>query len=157
MSTQAPEPGERCRQAIGSISDYIYLAPQEYERALRQISPEQAHLLGVYWLHCEVCNGGFHQFFWNPTGIVAPEAALGLRALGLGDFAALVEEALTFWGTPYPRECSRRQQILDAITGSVRAEFDPFFKLDDPFYELLDAEPDRYWQAADEYARRVIG
>jgi hypothetical protein len=42
---------------------------REYAR-----TPETArNLLSAHWCQSEVCNGGLHQFFFNPTGVLAPE------------------------------------------------------------------------------------
>ena len=35
------------------------------------------HLFAAHWCMSEVYNGGFHQFFHNSTGVLAPEAAAG--------------------------------------------------------------------------------
>ncbi|WP_075091299.1 DUF4375 domain-containing protein [Planctomyces sp. SH-PL14] len=46
-----------------------------YQKSLSSLSPEESHLALVSWCDTEVCNGGFHQFFLNSTGMVAPEAS----------------------------------------------------------------------------------
>jgi hypothetical protein len=52
---------------------------REYAR-----TPEAArNLLTAHWCQSEVCNGGPHLFFFNPTGVLAPEAAIGYEAIGL--------------------------------------------------------------------------
>ena len=38
-------------------------------------------LLTTHWVVSEVCNGGFHQLFTNPTGVLVPEAVTGFRSM----------------------------------------------------------------------------
>jgi hypothetical protein len=46
-------------------------------------APQDAALLyAAHFCQSEVCNGGFFQFFFNSTGILAPEAVNGFRAIG---------------------------------------------------------------------------
>ena len=126
--------------------------------------PEAArHLLCAHWLYSEVCNGGFHQFFTNPTGVLAPEAVDGLRALGLGDLAAIAAEALRFFPTPYPREQDTRSALLDAFADQSTPgdqddeSWSPFSPLDDRFYDGLQLGgpgEDRFVEAANAYAER---
>ena len=128
----------------------IYDGPKIFLSQFRKVTPQVGNLFAAHWLYSEVCNGGFHQFFSNPTGILAPEAVEGFRAIGLDDCAAVIEEAIQFFGKGYPREQEERSEILDSIEGSEEEEWNPFFKLDDRFYKLV--EGDRFLKAADEYA-----
>jgi uncharacterized protein DUF4375 len=90
------------------------------------------------------------QFFLNPTGVLAPEAAHGFQALGLEACAAIVREAIGFFGEPYPRDQEERCARLDAVRGATRTEWDPFHALDDRFHAALgsfDETADRYLDA----------
>jgi hypothetical protein len=101
-----------------------------------------------------VCNGGFHQFFANSTGVLAPEALAGFRAIGLEEEAAALAEAMEQLGTPYPREREERwDRVRNVKRGS--SEGRPFSSLDERFYDCLDREEDRWVQAADAYASKV--
>ena len=103
-------------------------------------------------------NGGFHQFFSNPTGVLAPEAAGAYRRLELPDLAEIVEEAMAFWGTPYPREQGDRQGRLVWQPTTPREEWDPFFALDERFYAACGRDADglysgtRLYDALDAFA-----
>jgi hypothetical protein len=114
-------------------------------------------LFAAHWCQSEVCNGGFHQFFKNPSGVLAPEAAAGFQAIGMPKCASVISKAMQFFGTPYPRNQVDRQKALSAIPGESRAEWDPFFKLDDVFYELLDNEAGGFAAAADLYSATIQG
>jgi hypothetical protein len=109
------------------------------------------HLFAAHWCQSEVCNGGFHQFFTNSTGVLAPEALAGFKAIGVIEWASLLEEAMRFFGEPYPREREVREERLSKVSGKEREHWDPFFALDDRFYEWKHAEDDE--RAADAYAR----
>ena len=128
----------------------IYDDPETFLNQFRKVQSSVGHLFAAHWLYSEVCNGGFHQFFSNSTGVLAPEAAEGFRAIGLDDCAAVIEEAIQFFGRNYPREQEERNEILDGIEGNEEEEWNPFFKLDARFYKLV--EGDRFLKAADEHA-----
>src|SRR5262249_40500524 len=104
------------------------------------------HLFASHWCQSEVRNGGFHQFFSNSTGILAPEAAAGFRAIGLEACASLLEEAMKHFGSPYPREREVRSENLE------RDERDPFGPVDDRFLDAIADEG--YERAADDFASR---
>ena len=129
----------------------IYDAPKTFLNQFRKVKSQVGNLFAAHWLYSEVCNGGFHQFFSNPTGVLAPEAADGFRAIGLEDCATVIEEAIQFFGNSYPREQEKRNEILDNVQGSEAEEWNPFFKLDDRFYKFA-VEEDRFLKTADEYA-----
>jgi hypothetical protein len=122
--------------------------------------PEAArNLLTAHWLYSEVCNGGFHQFFTNPTGVLAPEAVDALRVLGLPRLAEISAEAVAFFPTPYPRDQMTRIARLESHSdGSGRDEdgWNLFSAQDERFYSFLELnEPedeDRFVTAADAYA-----
>lgn len=133
----------------------IYDGPAAFLEDFARLRPELGHLFAARWCEAEVCNGGFHQFFTNPTGVLAPEAARGFRAIGLVKCAAIVEQAMTFFGPVYPRDQDKRLGALKQVHGDRRDEWDPFFDLDRQFFELLDTENGGFLHAADDYAERV--
>ena len=133
----------------------IYGTPDEFLSQLAALSPPQRHLLACHWCQSEVCNGGFHQFFTNPTGVLSPEAAEGFRTIGMPECARVVEAAMAFFGSPYPRGRGERERALADAPGEERQAWDPFFFLDDEFYDLLGSESGGFTGAADTYAARV--
>src|SRR5262249_34399886 len=102
-----------------------------------------------------VCNGGFHQFFSNSTGVLAPEALQAFRAMGLPEWGACLEEAMRFFGSTYPRDRSVRDQLLAQVTGKASRERDHFRNVDDRFFAWLRAEGDPWELAADTYASTI--
>lgn len=132
----------------------IYGGPIVFLQGFEQLPEPARHLFAVWWCDSEVCNGGFHQFFSNSTGVLAPEALEGFRATGLAECAELVDVALSKFHEPYPRAHEARHAALQAITlpGEEREQWDPFYELDDRYYAAKKRE--RFYQKLDEFARR---
>jgi hypothetical protein len=126
--------------------------PAEFVRRFRRIRPEIGHLYAAHWCQSEVCNGGFHQFFSNTTGLLAPEALEGFRAIGMTDWAGILAEAMKHFDTPYPRDRDNRKQSLPMPQRRPREEWDPFCELDHRFFQSTGDWND----AADAYAGRAI-
>jgi hypothetical protein len=97
-------------------------------------------LFATHWTQSEVQNGGLGQFFSNDTGILAPEAVEGFRALGMPQTAETLTEAMRQFGEEYPRDRNAR----DLVTPSI--------KIEDRFAELLEEEAEGFWKAADRFA-----
>jgi hypothetical protein len=151
--TTAPRPGARYWAAVESIWDAIdiYGNPVSFLRQIRAVKPMAGHLFAAHWCQSEVRNGGFHQFFGNPTGILAPEAVAGFAAIGIFEWAEILAEAMTFFGTPYPRERNKRMSMLPRGPGK-RECWDPFYQLDERFYSWLRHDGDRWARVADQFA-----
>jgi hypothetical protein len=128
-----------------------YESADEFLRQFRSVRPEAGHLYAAHWCQSEVCNGGLHQFFFNTTGLLAPEALKGFRAIGIGPLAQILKDAMGYFGEPYPRDRSVRNEMLPARSGS-RKDWDPFYNLDTRFFESVD----RWESAANAYAERSI-
>lgn len=154
MSVSTPEPGKRYWRELEPFwtTVSIYRGPEVFRKEFSRLRPEIGVLFAARWLHSEVYNGGFHQFFSNPTGVLAPEAYAAFHALKLDEAAVLIRRAMSFFGPIYPREQEDRCVMLDSIPGDTRLEFDPFFPLDPLYYELLPPETQRFALAADAFA-----
>lgn len=99
-----------------------------------------------HFCQSEVCSGGFEQLFWNPTGVLAPEAVEGFREIGLPQLAALIESAIDLLGPPYPRvirmneslACRRSRKVLSMLLTR------PFLLSSSQRREALKLRPNRY-------------
>ena len=155
--TPSPEPGDRAWAAIepfwGAVD--IYGSPDDFRETSRVVPERVGLLLAIRWLDSEVRNGGFHQFFQNSTGVLAPEALEGLLALGAQETAMVVSEAVARFGSSYPRDRERRLSSLRELEreGDERSEWDPFFELDQIYYEVSDREG--LHERADRFAPEV--
>ena len=104
-------------------------------RLIEGIPPKAVHLFSVHWLHLEVHNGGFWQYFFNSTSTSMPEAVAGFRAIGMPQVAELVERAAAKLGPEFPLDKDERR----CIVGMPDDRMD-FHKYDCCFYELADTE-----------------
>jgi len=149
--------GDLVRHAIDRLWDAcdIYSDRAALRSVLDLATPGQIAVYAIFWTHAEVSNGGFHQYFHNATGILAPEALDGLRRIGALRFAELLERAMRRFprGAP-PTDNARRRDDLDSITdGAFRGLDEAFFELDrhDDLLELVAdhvrAHPDEFFEA----------
>jgi hypothetical protein len=82
----------------------IYNGPQGFESSIHNAPRPAVLLYAAHFCQSEVHNGGFLQFFWNDTGVLAPEAVEGYSVIGMPTLASLLREAASVLGTQYPRE-----------------------------------------------------
>ena len=130
----------------------FYDGRQEWLRSIKDVPVRAVHLFAVHWLHSEVCNGGFWQYFHNSTGTSAPEAVDGFAAIGMPEVSTLIANAMRKLGEPYPGEKEERVEIVGARDN--RMDFD---ELDRAFYDLaatsdFSREPPKFVAFADRYA-----
>jgi hypothetical protein len=105
---------------------------EPFREQMAELTPGQLTVYATTWLDREVCNGGFEQFFENPTGVLGPEALRGFKAIGMYEAAAAVQKAFDFYGMdPYPREHDERQDKLEDFV----ADEDALEALDDAYLE----------------------
>ena len=72
--------------------------------------------------------------------------------MGLSEWATVLDEAMQFFGKPYPRERADRLDRLAEFSrpkGGTRQEWDPFYDLDEQFYKFWDC----WEETANLYAR----
>lgn len=113
------------------------------------------HLYCVHWAHIEIFNGGFWQYFFNSTGVTAPEARDGFKAIGMPAVATLLQNAMDRVGTPYPFDRETRQKFV----GDPDDRMD-FSTEDELFYEAADTprvfrRVPRFVPFADAYAKAL--
>lgn len=137
----------------------IYDGPEAFLSGFAAMSEASRHLFAAHWLQSEVCNGGFGQFFGNSTGVLAPEAAAGFRAIGLPRLAAIVDEAIAWFGDVYPREWDVRQAALETFEeahGYGHGSDCPRCSIEDRFYNLMANEAGGFDTAADTFAALAV-
>jgi hypothetical protein len=102
--------------------------------------PEGLQMVFATWLvESEVSNGGFPQYFWNPSGEFAVEALYGYRMLGAQRHAATLETALA----TYIRERPQLERFRGGGTAedfAAWAAFSALATLDWQFWSLATAE-----------------
>jgi hypothetical protein len=86
MSSEEPEfgSGQLYWSLIEPVWDEIeiYSGPEEFSRTFAGVPRSAGLLFAAHFCQSEVCNGGFNQFFSNSTGVLAPEAIEGFKAIG---------------------------------------------------------------------------
>ena len=127
----------------------IYDGPIVFRAGFDAIPAAAQHLFAAHWLQSEVCNGGFTQFFANSTGVLAPQAEVAFRALGMPETAALVARAMRWFGPVYPLDRKARNDQLDAFDDDKDSEIE---SVDERFFELWDAEAGGFDEAASRFA-----
>jgi hypothetical protein len=155
------KPGERSWKLVAPhwYSVDVHDQPSVVLSQLAALRPPSKNLLAAYWLFSEVENGAFPQFFWNSTGVLAPEALAAFRELGLAEAAVAIEKAMHLFGDPYPRDDAARQEILGPIW-NPRAHYDEellesLLDLTEQFYDALGKKLRLFYEAADAYAERA--
>ncbi|WAJ72457.1 DMP19 family protein [Catenovulum adriaticum] len=108
----------------------FYDSPELYLLQYESVDPISAQMYVLYWCQAEVLNGGLAQFFANSTGVIAPEAALALRSIGMLKMAEKLEIAMKLFGEVYERNRSKRISILSNIEEQLDL-------LDDDFIDQL--------------------
>jgi hypothetical protein len=133
----------------------IYDGPEAFLATYQGLPVLQRVLYAAHFCESEISNGGLHQFFFNDTGVLAPEALEAFRILRLEAAAHTLGEAMSFFGDAYPRDRATRVEQLANIPGEDREEWDPFFQLDDRFYESLGAGHRTLFDRLDTFAKEA--
>lgn len=136
--------------------------PKVFLKRFSELTEPQKILFPTHWFYSEVGTDGFHGFFNLYTGMFAPEAVLGFKTFGLNDIVDVIEEAMSFFGNPYPRETETREELLDLFEEENDGIWDPFVKLEDKYYELLKldgislSKNDHFGVAVGNYAKNFL-
>jgi len=105
----------------------IYDGVEILQAGLALATEKQRHFYAIWWTISEVRNGGFHQYFANATGIVAPIALQGFRMLGESRAtAALAEASRPFEGGPIAHR-AHRMEVLEDLPRNAFEEQDNVF------------------------------
>jgi hypothetical protein len=124
--------------------------PHEFLQEFHAVPREVGHLYAAHWCHSEVCNGGLRQFFWNSTGLLAPESRDGFRGIGIAELSDVLDAALEHFGDPYERDKGEREAMLEIEEWRGNDLVDALAVLSERFFNAADT-----WEpAADAYAER---
>jgi hypothetical protein len=108
-----------------------------YDEILQWKKPQQVIYL-VWTLEAQVGNGGFNQFYYNPSGRfykLLPEA---LEVVGAYKFAQLTAEANQTYEKEYGNITRHQDGTLEGFSKSY--DDNPLDKYDDKFYDLYKTE-----------------
>ena len=129
----------------------IYDGGETFVSQFARVTNRQQVLFATHWAQSEILNGGLGQFFSNSTGVLAPEAVDGFRKLGMPKCASAIEEAMRFFGEPYPRDSGIRQGILEQFFAQHEDEI-PLLESEDIVAVEIEAENGGFETAANQYA-----
>jgi len=116
----------------------IYDGPEVFQAGLSQHPLEVQNLLAVHWCMSEVCNGGLDQFFFNSTGVLAPEAVRGFQAIGMDELSECLAQAMGLLGTTYPRDSTERDEAMEKLYDHQNGAVELWDQLDNRFFEKVD-------------------
>ena len=131
----------------------LYEGPEKFLADFENVSHLHQTLFAAYWLQAEILNGGLKQFFSNDTGVLAPEAVSACQTLGMSQLAQKIEEAMAWFGKPYPRDRETRESALVVYTKQHPDDECPFSALDEVVGNLIYDEPPGLEQAALRFVR----
>jgi hypothetical protein len=69
------------------------ILPKEEAIGYSELSERERTVFNVSWLDTEVNNGGFHQFFWNPSGDRTSDTLRSLAMIGAEYTKSLLQRA----------------------------------------------------------------
>jgi Domain of unknown function (DUF4375) len=104
----------------------------------------------LHWTSAEVCNGGFHQFFTNPTGMLTREAIAGAYLIGASEYGKAIERAASVFEGDVPLIQDERRSRLAHLTTE---ESQRLTAADERWYDLL-RDPTT---ALESYAGKYVG
>lgn len=132
---------------VGALWDVIdfYEGPEVFLKTYNSVPRGSGLIFAAHYCQWDVCSGGFEQFFWNPTGVLAPEAVEGFREIGLPQAAAVTEAAMELLGPSYPRDRGKRKSRLAQLPQGA------FDVLDETFFASIKLESGGFRAAASRY------
>ena len=137
--------------------------PDTFAKTFSAVPRSVGLLYAAHFCQSEVCNGGFTQFFWNSTGVLAPEAVEGFEAIGQPHVADVLQRAMNMLGSPFRRDRAARWSALNALRNKQpRSAENPRYKnidsfrtLEREFYSLHASEAGGFENAANAYANVI--
>jgi hypothetical protein len=136
----------------------IYDGEEIFLRGLHDYPDWVSDLLALHWFLSEVLNGGLSQFFLNSTGVLAPEVVIAFNRLGQTEGAAIVQEAINFFGETYPRDREKRNEIIisQARNHAQKEGFDTheesyFASLEERLFDIAGLGLNKLYDAMNEY------
>jgi hypothetical protein len=100
---------------------------EAYEKSLACFSEAQRLVWAILWYNSEVHNGGHEQFFSNSTGMVWPEALVGLKRIGRGDLVRILSEAVSRFPSTPSRDREEREEQMSVAAVSFEGLDEEFW------------------------------
>ncbi|MGI9533149.1 DMP19 family protein [Lutimonas sp.] len=106
---------------------------KEEKDGLQSLTKTERFISAIHGMTMEVNNGGFHQFFFNSTGVFTYDLVPALKAINSIEFKKIAVKALEIFGKIPSLDESTRYKHLDQLTHED--EIDPWEVCDGEYYE----------------------
>jgi hypothetical protein len=100
-----------------------------FERTKGNVPRSSLVLFAAHFCLSEVWNGGLMQFFWNSTGILAPEAIEGFQVIGMPKLANRLAAAASPLGEVFPRDRQARWDAMLVNSGLDIEQLEQIFRV----------------------------
>lgn len=118
-----------------------------------KLTDAEALLVRFYGIDFQVCNGGFHQYFFNSWSDDAYLLERDFRTLGDDVTAKIVGEALAVVGIPSERtNRDQRWELLDKLAKDGAEKLD---QLDDRYYKAMPNHDKLLWEFVRKHANKI--
>ena len=134
--TDPSDPAQVVWDVIEPMWDELGTPYEQDDRLQSAATAGQRALYALHWTNSEVCNGGFHQYFANPTGMLTAEAIAGAYLVGAAGYGEAIERAASVFGPSVPPTQDERQGRLARLTVD---ETQLLNASDEKWYELLQS------------------
>jgi hypothetical protein len=109
--------------------------PYEPDPRLAMLTPGQRAQYALHWARSEIDNGGFHQYLFNSTGMLANDAFRGAELIGATEFAQVFRDVRSlFGGDTFVEDHVQRADLLEGLSDEALASLD---QLTERFYSLM--------------------
>ena len=120
------------------INLYDYLCNKsDYGEKISLLSEAEKIIYLEQAFECEINNGGFDQFFFNPSGDYTYETLEALKSISADKTALILEKAISIFGKKkIPSDQTDRQNLLEKIENEKTADI--LDECDEKFYAYED-------------------
>lgn len=132
----------------------IYDGGNVFVEQFSKLTEKEKVLFAAHWAQSEILNGGLGQFFSNSTGVLAPEAVEAFNKLGMPISAQAIRNAMLFFGEPYPRERSIRENALEEFFEKFGESIIPMEEQENIVAEEIEEENGGFEEAANLFASK---
>lgn len=124
-----PQPLDSYWPLVEPMFDVVSIDdPASFERTKSSVPHSSLVLFAAHFCLSEVWNGGLLQFFFNSTGILAPEAIEGFQAIGMANIASRLAAAAAPLGGIFPRDRGARWDAMLVNSGLDAQQLEQIFR-----------------------------
>ena len=141
---------------VHHVAHHVGSAMDRKAQIVRALPAGVQAVYATWLVDAEVCNGGFNQYFYNPSGELAGDALVGYELLGAEDYAAVMRAAIA------TRETERERMARFYDAGTLEAFSESYShtelnEIDQRYYSLGDRIYDIWASAVRERPGLFLG